>query len=272
LTTGNQSLDPRAGLPRLSGRVVVGELIRNMELGQFEMAYAVLLPCVFTVYLNPADYATLSGVLNIVIDDARKALRARVAELNTATTSSFGLKRRTGKPKEHKIACLEWDIEFLPDGEVPPGDVEIHSELNEAPPPGFRGVKTTLIGREPAATQRISERRRTQHSAEPVFAAIQYEDESGRQTYLITQNQVRIGRGGDGQEVDLFLHASDEISREHAVIRRDAATGAFSILDGSTNGTWVNGKRLRKGSQELLPAKAQIILGEVLRLDFEVRL
>jgi hypothetical protein len=272
LTTGNHSLDSPLSPPRLSGRVVVSELIRNMELGQFEMAYAVLLPCVFTVYLNPADYATLSGVLNLVIEDARKALRAKVVELNTATATSFGLRRRTGKPKEHKIACVEWDIEFLPDGEVPPGDVEIHSELNEAPPPGFRGVKTTLIGREPTATQRISERRRSQHHlAEPVYAAIQYEDESGRQTYLVTQNQVRIGRGGE-QEVDLFLHTSDEISREHAVIHRDAATGAFSILDGSTNGTWVNGRRLRRGAQELLPAKAQIVLGEVLRLDFEVRL
>jgi hypothetical protein len=271
LTAGKDSLDSHLGPARLSGRVVVSELIRNMELGKFEMAYAVLLPCVFTVYLNPADYATLSGVLNLVIEDARKALRAKVAELNTAATS-FGLRRRTDKPKEHKIACVEWDIEFLPDGEVPPGDVEIHSELNEAPPPGFRGVKTTLIGREPTATQRISERRRLQqHIAEPVYAAIHYEDDSGPQTYLVTQNRVRIGRGGE-QEVDLFLNASDEISREHAIIRRDAATGAFSILDGSTNGTWVNGKRLRKGSQELLPAKAQIVLGEVLRLDFEVRL
>jgi hypothetical protein len=28
---------------------------------------------------------------------------------------------------------------------VPPGDVEIHSELNDVPQPGYRGIKTTLI-------------------------------------------------------------------------------------------------------------------------------
>jgi len=52
----------------LSGRTIIGELIRNMELGQFELAYTVLLPCVFRAYLNPQDYARLANVLNFVID------------------------------------------------------------------------------------------------------------------------------------------------------------------------------------------------------------
>lgn len=271
MAQGNHSLDEQIGAPRLNGNVVVGELIRNMEIGRFEMAYAVLLPCVFTVYLNPADYSTLSGVLDLVIDDARKALRARVAELNNAG-APFALRRRAGIAKEHKIACREWDIEFLPDQEVPPGDVEIHSELNEAPPPGFRGTKTTLIGREPAATQRISDRRKAQRElTEPVYAIIHYQDESGPQTFMVTRNQVRIGRGGEGQQVDLMLHTTDEVSREHVILRRDPATGTFSILDASTNGTWLNGRRLRKGIEDTLPGHARIGLGEVLTLAFEVR-
>ena len=45
-------------------------------------------------------------------------------------------------------------IEFFADSEnaVPPGDVEIHSELNEVKQPGYRGAKTTLLGREPSIT------------------------------------------------------------------------------------------------------------------------
>jgi FHA domain len=270
LAQGNRSLDEHIGPPRLNGNIVISELIRNMEVGRFEMAYAVLLPCVFTVYLNPSDYSTLSGVLDLVVDDARKALRARVAEMNQASVP-FARRRRGSVAKEHRIACREWDIEFLPDSEVPSGDVEIHSELNEAPPPGFRGTKTTLIGREPSATQRISERRKAQqHPAEPVYAVIHYQDDSGPQTYLVTRNQVRIGRGGNGQQVDLALHTTDEISREHVILRRDPATGAFSIVDASTNGTWLNGKRLRKGVEDPLPGRARIGLGEVLDLAFEV--
>ena len=38
--------------PGLNGRTIIGELIRNMELAQFEMAYSVLLPRVFTIYLH----------------------------------------------------------------------------------------------------------------------------------------------------------------------------------------------------------------------------
>jgi FHA domain len=270
LAQGKQSLNEELGRPRLGGNIVVSELIRNMELGRFEMAYAVLLPCIFTVYLNPTDYAMLSGVLDLVIEDARKALRARVIALNEAAPSAFGARRRNGITKEHKIACGEWDIEFLSDAEVPPGDVEIHSELNEAPAAGLRGTKTTLIGREPSATQRTAERRNSS-SGQHVYAAIHYEDESGPQIYLVTQNQVRVGRGSEEQPADLALRMTDEISREHVVIRRDPATGVFSILDASTNGTWLNGKRLRKGVEDVLPGKARIGLGEVIDLAFEVR-
>lgn len=255
---------------RLSGNVIISELIRNMELGRFEMTYSVLLPCVFTIYLNPADHAALAGVFPLVADDARRSLRARVAELNAQPRT---LTLRRGKTaKEHKIACRDWEIEFLPDEEVPPGDVEIHSELNETSQPGFRGTKTTLMDREPSASaQRTTSQRATSQRGDMVYGEVQYSDDSGPQVYLIRQNQVRVGRGGDDQPMDLALYSDDEVSRQHAIIRRDPATGAFYILDTSTNGTWINGKKLRKGVEETLPARAEIDLGEILTLNFEVR-
>jgi hypothetical protein len=257
---------------KLSGNIVVGELIRNMELGRFEMTYTVLLPCVFTVYLNPADHATLSGIFHFVLEDARKALRARVAELNSPP-ALLGVHRRGKQSKEYKIACRDWDIEFLPDAEVPQGDVEIHSELNETVQPGYRGTKTTLMGREPSATAQRSTTQRSSgpRSVDPVYAEIRYQDDSGPQVYLITQNRIRVGRGGDDVPMDLALYTTDEVSREHLLIRRDPATGLFFIVDASTNGTWVNGKRLRKGAEDVLPNNAEIGVGEVLTLAFEVR-
>ena len=259
------------GEPKLNGNVITGELIRNMELGRFEMAYTVLLPCVFTIYLNPEDHATLRGVFDLIVEDARRALRSRVAQLNG---NSNGRGRRRGKAgKEYKIACHDWTLEFLPDGEVPQGDVEIHSELNETAEPGFRGTKTTLMEREPSVSgHRItSQRQEARRAAEPVYAEIRYEDDSGPQLFLMTQNQVRIGRGGDTQPMDLALYTNDEVSREHLMLRRDPATGVFFVVDVSTNGTWVDGKRLRKGVEESLPNRAQISVGNVLMLAFEVR-
>jgi len=256
--------------PKLNGNIVIGELIRNMELGRFEMAYSVLLPCVFTVYLNPQDHATLSGVFPHVIEDARRALRARVAELNAIPPRLSLRKRRT--LKEYKIACRDWFIEFLPDPEVPSGDVEIHSELNETVQPGFRGMKTTLMDREPTAGRQTSTKvAESRLVSDSIYAEIAYEDDSGVQVYLVAQNRVRVGRGGEQQPMDLALYASDEVSREHLTIRRDPATGLFFIVDSSTNGTWVNGKRLRKGAEELLPKRAQIGVGGVLTMSFEAR-
>jgi len=252
----------------LSGNVIVSELLRNMEAGRFEMAYSVLLPCVFTIYLNPEDHAALSGVLDFVVEDARKALRARVGEWNRAALGPG--KRRRGAGKEYKIACREWQLEFLPEPEVGAGDVEIHSQLNERVPPGFRGTRTTLLGGQPSVTRERTPEAGIRDST-VVYGALHYEDESGPQTYFIRQNQVRIGRGGENQPVDLALRASDEISRQHLILRRDPASGIFSVLDASTNGTLVNGKRLAKGVECRLPARAEIRLSEELTLLFEAR-
>ena len=104
-----------------------------------------------------------------------------------------------------------------------------------------------------------------------MYAEIRYQDESGPQTYLVTQNEVRVGRGGDHQQMDLVLYASDEVSRDHLLLRRDPATGAFFIVDQSTNGTWLNGRRLKRGVEEVLPEQAQIKVAEVIELAFEVR-
>src|SRR5450631_1339021 len=104
-----------------------------MELAQFEMAYSVLLPRVFTIYLHAEDHARLKGVFDLIAQDAQRALCAHVTQLNSKR-AFLGFKRNKKSAKEYKIAGEDWVIQFLPDpqGSVPPGDVEIHSELNDA--------------------------------------------------------------------------------------------------------------------------------------------
>src|SRR5262245_53552165 len=103
-----------------------------MELGRFDMAYSVLLPCIFHVYLHAEDHARLAGVLDLITEDARRALCARVAELNRKPRfKAFGRSRNAAK--EYRIAAADWVIQFFPDTEngVPLGEVEVHSDLNE---------------------------------------------------------------------------------------------------------------------------------------------
>jgi hypothetical protein len=255
---------------RISGQTILAELIRNMELGRLEMGYSILLPCIFSVYLHPDDYARLAGVQDLIKEDARRVLSARMAEWNGGK-SRF----RRGQRKQYRIAQSDWWIELFADteGAVPSGDVEIHSELNDAPQPGYRGVKTTLIEREASVTSaRVArDREGTRRQAEKVFGEIRYQDDSGPQTYFITRNEVSIGRGGEQLWVDLPLYTNEEVSREHLQLRRDPASGGFRITDKSRNGTWLNGKRLARGVEEPLPDRAEIGVADVLKLSFEVR-
>jgi hypothetical protein len=241
-----------------------------MELGRLELGYSVLLPCIFSVYLHPEEYARVAGVLDIIQEDARRALSARMAEWNRKAP----LLRR-GKPKLCRIARNDWWIGLFADGEgaVPPGDVEIHSELNDVAQPGHRGAKTTLIDREPAVTAArvAADRAATRRLPERVYAEIRYQDDTGPQTYLVTENEISIGRGGEDLWVDLPLYTSDEVSREHLRLRRDAVTGSFAATDKSRNGTWVNGRRLARGVEEPLGNRAEIRLADALKLSFEAR-
>ncbi len=177
---------------RVSGQTIIDELIRNMELGRLEMGYSILLPCIFSIYVHPDDYARLSGVVELIREDAGRALTARMNAWN-GKNSFF---RRGAPRKTYRIAQNDWWIELFADTEntVPPGDVEIHSELNEVPQPGYRGAKTTLIDREPSVTSaRVArDRESTRHRPARVFAEIRYQDDSGPQTYYMTQTEITI--------------------------------------------------------------------------------
>jgi hypothetical protein len=261
---------------RITGRTVIDQLIRNMELGQFEMAYSTLLPCIFSLYLHPDDYTRLTGVFDLIKDDARRALAARLDQLN-AKPLGLSVIRPGKERKPYKIACKDWAFEFFPDSEgvVPLGDVEIHSELNEVPQPGYHGTKTTLLDREPAVGSThgstTGTRQSSDRAGDRALAEIRYEDDSGPQTFLMLQDEISIGRGGDDVLVNLALYTNDEVSREHLRVRRDAARGGFLIVDNSMNGTWLNGKRLTRGQEERLPAQAEIGIAEVLTLHFEAK-
>jgi hypothetical protein len=267
----------------LGGKTIIDQVLRNAEAGQFELGYSVLLPCVFNLYLHPDDYVRLSGIFPHIRDDARRALQDRIAQLNSPSSRGLVFRSRKFEGKEYKIAGSDYVFEFFSDddGSVPLGDVEIHSELAETPRPGFHGVRTTLIDREPSVStgQTDAQHNKTpgmpapveRAASERVFAEIRYEDDSGPQIYFITQDEVSIGRGGDGRIVDLALYSDEEISREHLRLRRDPVRNRFIIVDRSMNGTVVDGRKLVRDIEETLPRKATIALAEHITMQFEQR-
>src|SRR5215467_10849491 len=99
-------------LPRISGQIVINELVRNMELGRLELGYSILVPCIFRVYLHPDDHARLISVQDIIREDAKRALNARMAEWNAKS----GLLRRNTTRKTFRNA-RDWWIDFIADTE-----------------------------------------------------------------------------------------------------------------------------------------------------------
>jgi hypothetical protein len=242
---------------RIDGQIIIDQLVRNMELGQFEMGYSVLVPCIFSIYLHPDDYLRLANIQDLIKEDAGRALAAHLSEWNARQP----LFKRGKKQKLYRIARHDWWIEFFADSE------------NVVPQPGYRGIKTTLIDRETSVTEARVERDRTmtRRRADQVFAEIRYEDDSGPQSFFVTQNEISIGRGGQDLSVDLPLYTNDEVSREHLRLRRDPATGSFTVSDRSRNGTWLNGRKLARGAEEPLPDRARIQVADVITLSFEVK-
>jgi len=112
-------------------------------------------------------------------------------------------------------------------------------------------------------------------------AQLRYQDAGGIHTFLITQPEITVGRGGTGYWVDLRLDTLPDVSRTHFKIRRDE-TGQFFIKDVSAFGTSVDGvpipssiedsgaRKLDRNREVALKKKARIGLANALVIEFEV--
>jgi len=114
-----------------------------------------------------------------------------------------------------------------------------------------------------------------------VFARLSYEDRGGLHTHEVLKDSITIGRGGIAYPVDIRVSSSEDVSREHARIRRDPRTGRFFLIDLSLLGTTLDGRHVPRGydngehgkrengDETALPDRARIGLAETLYMDFE---
>src|ERR1044071_3275246 len=253
--------------PKVTAREIIETIIEAMHAGIEPLAYTALAPSIYQVHLCTEDHERLCGIFPRIIDEAKKKLNEELTSLNAApkSTGLFGrLKRRWERGPQQLVyqsAEGDWYISFHENtDEDDAGAFNVTAELTLP-------LKFDAIG---ASTKRITfrrtgdgETRRIRQSVEPppashvhapsapagtdenpAYATLTYEDDHGQHVYKMTKSQIVIGRGGIDYWVDVRLSTSEDVSREHLRLRRDAGTGKFYIKDLSTLGTAVNGERI----------------------------
>jgi hypothetical protein len=276
--------------PRRYARDIVDAVLHNMRENLEPLKYSTLAPSRYLVYLHAAEFRRLEGILRRIRLETIRALSAELDAINRRSAPS-GMLRKVNAFLGRSVNTVEgagpeWQIEFLPDpdGELAEGDILVDSELVLPPQPELgAGERTRRIttGRVGHVTTKQVDTVRTASSSTPIVVArIAYVDDEGTHTFDMVKDSIVLGRGGVAYRVDLRIKTAVDVSREHARIRRDPATGRFFLIDLSTLGTTVNGRRAPKGYDEEdgskrengvempLPDIARIGLAEMIYLDF----
>jgi hypothetical protein len=267
---------------RMLPRKISSAVLANLQESLVPLVYTTIAPSFYLVYLHPDDFSALEGIVPVLRQEISRAL-AEATESIAHPPWWAGVLRPVRESLPPIDSTVPAAIEILPDpdGEVPPGEVAVHSELRVAPrdfagPPTVRVTATTTV----CAT---AEHRDVSVAAatDGVSAWLRLEDLEGARRHGIVDNPTLIGRGGLGCYVHVRVRTDGQVSKEHCRIRRDESTGAFFIKDLSRNGTSVNGEPVPKGVEFLaagkreldggevpLPDGARIGLADVLFLDF----
>lgn len=292
---------------RATGRDVVLAIGENMRQSLEPLVTKTIAPSLYQVYLHPDDYDYLRTLFGELEAEAKALLDQELERLNrggSPAVLSRLLRKKDAAPQAPRYVSAEgkWTIRFQedPNGTLNPGDVEVVSEFARPPEAGYgAGNKTHRI----STTRRLGQmttHRETVPVAVPAsstlpsgmpsgtaevatpaaLARLQFQDDRGKHTFLMTKDEIVIGRQAPDVWADLSLDTSLDVSREHARLQRTPA-GTFRIKDLSKLGTTVNGTPLPRsleavdgGVRDLdrwadLPDKARIGLAGVIYLDFE---
>jgi hypothetical protein len=274
---------------RRPARDLIDAVLENMRTNLEPLKYSTLAPSRYVVFLHPEEYARIEGIIPVLQEQTSRALGEALQNLNNRPVYRRYFDRLAGSAPPVENAAREWQVEFHPDadGELAPGDILIHSELmlpgtSDDLGAGQRTRRITTVHVGQHTTTREETVSRTAAAASSVHARLRYDDNAGPHTFDIVRDSIVIGRGGIAYRADVRIDASVDVSREHARIRRDAATGAFFIIDLSTLGTTVNGQRLPRGYDDAdgtkrengvetpLPGGSRIGLADTVFLQFDI--
>jgi hypothetical protein len=209
---------------RLQPIQILRRIERAMESGRGSGDQRDQAPDRFTVFVNPEDLAMLAPLDGVAADLASDAL---------TFARSHRLELR-GRPR----------VAFHPDPVIPRGEVEVEARNSSA-------TRSAVDEPDAASSTRVYEL----PVATAVAAVLEVrEPKAGPRTVAVSGRPMQIGRAYD---CDLVLRDA-RVSRQH--VRLHARGGVLVLTDlGSTNGTRVNGQRVR---EVVLGAGDRIAIGD----------
>ena len=278
---------------RATGRDVILAIGENMRSSLEPLVTKILAPSLYQVYLHNDDYDHLRSIFKELESEATQLLDKELERLNRQSAPAWDrflgpLLRKKADPgagePSRKVVSAEgrWSIRFQedPNGTLAPGEIEVVSEFAHEPDAAYgAGSKTHRISTTRRLGGEMTVRRETMDT-QAAYARIVYQDNGGPRTFLMTKDEIVIGREAPDVWVDLRLETSLDVSREHARLQR-TPEGQFRVKDLSKLGTTINGVPLPRsleaaegGVRDLdrwadLPDKARIGLAGVVFLDFE---
>jgi FHA domain len=282
---------------RATGRDIVLAIGENMRQSLEPLVTKIIAPSIYQVYLHAEDYDRLRSLFSELENEARALLDKELERFNRGNRVDFGRflpgkKKEAAEPAAPKVVSAEgkWTIRFQedPNNSLNPGDVEVVSEFAR-PPEANLGVgskthrisTTRKLGGQPMTTRKdLLAAGGTIATGPDAHARILYKDDRGTHTFLMTKDEIVIGRTAPDVWADLSLDTSLDVSREHARLQR-TADGKFRLKDLSKLGTTLNGAPLPRSLESVdsgvrdldrwveVPEKARIGLAGVVYLDFE---
>jgi hypothetical protein len=271
---------------RATGRDIILAIAENMRESLEPLVTETIAPSLYQVYLHADDFDHLRTLFGKIEAEARKLLDAELERMNKGAVPAFQRLLRRKEPAAPAMRYLSaegrWYIRFQedPNGTLGPGDIEVVSEFAQIPAAGYgAGSKTRRI----STTRRLGQNtvsRRELTDVQPALARLNYEDNRGAQTYLMTKDEIVLGREAPDVWVDLRLDTLPDVSREHARLQR-TPEGKFRIKDLSKLGTTVDGTQIPRSLETVdgqvrdldrwfdLPDRARIGLAGVVHLQFE---
>jgi pSer/pThr/pTyr-binding forkhead associated (FHA) protein len=277
-----------------TGLSIWNAMREELRLNLYPLPYTTLPPAIFHVYLHPADFDRIEGIVPRLIAELQQALNDEVHRINQGRERSGGVLARLIAQAEAppvEVPPGGWEVQVSADrnGTLQPGELGIDSMLPLPPPLEFGGPATTRIvksvvnetGRSSTTIEVAPAAPGTSPAAEIDLrerATLTYDDERGHHEFSMCKDTLSIGRGGSSVWVDVQVFTTSKVSREHCRVRRDRS-GRFFIQDASSWGTSINGAPippavksadgvLRPGAEQELTSPSRIQLADALVLDF----